>query len=111
MMKAFPHLTRSHKLTSVPQNNIGSEFCAEIGQRLNLIRTWLEYSPKEFAKAIGAPQKQVLEWEEGNSMIPPEIAVQICNIFGITTDYLYRGDELGIPRDFASHVMNKNIVF
>lgn len=88
-----------------------SEYYIEAGKRLTLVREWLGYNPKEFAKVINVTSSQVKDWEDGTLVIPPEHAVNIADLCSITTDYLYRGLELGLPRDFSTFTLEKSVIF
>jgi len=112
MLNALSRFTSHGKEHGAASNTIECfEFYIETGRRLTLVREWLGYNPKEFAKVINVSARDLKDWENGNTIIPPEHATNVADVCSITTDYLYRGLELGLPRDFSAFIVEKCVIF
>lgn len=65
---------------------------AEIGRRLALLRrSRPELSQKEWADRHGFSYTQYNNWEKGARRIPIESAERLCDDYGLTLDFIYRG--------------------
>ncbi len=75
-----------------------------VGRRLRRLRNAKNLSQDEMAAAIEMATGSALwsRYETGKLMIPVINANRLCDIYGITLDWLYRGVEhAGIPYDLA----------
>lgn len=70
-----------------------------VARRLTLLRDVLELNQTEFGEQIGVSQSRYSMWETADRLLPPDIAIKICETFGVTTDWLYRGDPNAMPMD------------
>jgi transcriptional regulator with XRE-family HTH domain len=69
-----------------------------VGKRLALLRTALGYTTATaMAGKYGVEQRRYANWENGTTLLPAEYAVQLCQWTGATLDYIYFGDESGLP--------------
>lgn len=70
----------------------------EIGERLARIRwAFSDQSQKEWAKKNRFNPTQYNNWERGNRRIPVEKAMDLCERYGVTLDFVYRGRSDGLP--------------
>lgn len=70
----------------------------EIGERLERIRkAFSELNQKDWATRNQFNVAQYNNWERGSRRIPVEAAIQICQDYGVTLDFVYRGRSDGLP--------------
>ena len=83
---------------AMPKENRDS-FAVEVGRRLAAVRAAAGFSQIEFARRLGLPTAANLSnWENGWSMLAPHYIPQILALTGATSDYLYLGDTIQLPR-------------
>lgn len=70
----------------------------EIADRLIRIRKAFapEANQKEWAAKHGFNATQVNNWEKGSRRIPVENAERLCETYGVTLDFIYRGRRDGL---------------
>ncbi len=74
-----------------------------IAQRLIATRLALGYdSQVEFARAAGIAANAWNNYETARSRPKLDVAVQLCERFGITLDWIYRGDAGGLQHRLAT---------
>ena len=72
------HVQVAHRLTIAMREHGGVESAAELSRALN----------------VEGPRAR--HWCNGTSMPPVEVGMQICDLFGVTLDWLYRGRDAGL---------------
>ncbi len=71
---------------------------AGFAERLRLVREACRYaSRRAFAQALGIEEAAYRKYERGESYPQPETLGRIRQLTGATVDYLYFGDEDGLP--------------
>jgi len=71
-----------------------------IGLRLQAVRECLsDANQKEWAEKMGYNPTQYNNWEKGTRRIPVDSAERLCNKFGLTLDYIYRGRVDGLSEN------------
>src|SRR3954468_875895 len=74
---------------------------AEVAKRLKRLRyAWgCGDSPTQWCEFLGdsVSKGQWAFYERGERWLPPDVAVLLCVKTGVTTDWLYRGLEWGVP--------------
>jgi transcriptional regulator with XRE-family HTH domain len=66
---------------------------AQFGAKLKALRSHVGWSQGDLARRLGlARQGYISNLEAGRKRPSPELAVQIADLFGVTTDYLLRDD-------------------
>lgn len=79
-----------------------------VGKRLKWTRLALQKmqqgppSSMEFAQSIGLSKGRYSNFEQGVSMLPPDVAVRICQKYGVSLNWLYAGDETWLPSNFQN---------
>lgn len=69
----------------------------EIGRRLTAVRlAFSDLSQKAWAKKHRFSQSQYSNWENGIRRIPVESAERLCDLYGLTLDFVYRGRRDGL---------------
>lgn len=72
----------------------------EIGERLALIRrAFSDDSQKLWAEKHQFSPTQYNNWEKGTRRIPIESAERLCDIYGLTLDFVYRGRRDGLSEN------------
>jgi DNA-binding XRE family transcriptional regulator len=65
---------------------------AEIGARLRRVREAnSDDSQKQWAERHGFSPTQYNNWEKGARRIPVDSAERLCDLYGLTLDFVYRG--------------------
>ena len=69
-----------------------------IGVRLRAVREGFEpgLTQAEFAAKSGFNEDQYGSWERGSRRITVEAAERLCDIYGLTLDWIYRGRRVGL---------------
>lgn len=84
---------------------IDTQTYPEIGQRLAAIRAAFGgLSQKAFAGRHNFAVTQYNNWETGARRIPVEAAEKLCEAYGLTLDFVYRGRRDGLSES-ASKVL------
>lgn len=65
----------------------------DFGNRLKAIRKEHGYSQETFAQELNRSRQAVSKWESGQGYPETETLIQISHMFGITIDYLLKGEE------------------
>lgn len=72
----------------------------EIGGRLRLIRkAFSGDTQKMWADRHNLNRTQVNNWERGLRRVPVDVAEKMCDTYGLTLDFIYRGRLDGISGD------------
>lgn len=73
---------------------------AQIASRLLAIREgYSELSQKDWAAKHGFSKTQYNNWENGTRRIPVESAERLCDLYGLTLDFVYRGRRDGLSEN------------
>lgn len=75
-----------------------------VGRRLALARDIAEADQSAVASVMGITQSAVSNYEIGDRMLPPEMAIRFCNRYGFTLEWLYRDDVSSLPTKLAEKV-------
>jgi hypothetical protein len=75
----------------------------EIGQRLMWVRLLAAKNQDQMAAA--AAQGRWSRWERGERIIPPHVAIEVCDRFRVSMDYIYRGRLIGVHPDLAKALL------
>lgn len=62
------------------------------GDRLKMLRNKAGFSQKELAGFFHVTQQTVAKWENNKATPPLEVINQLCQTFGVTTDFLLGND-------------------
>lgn len=77
----------------------------DIGHRLASIRQgFSDLNQTEWAKRHNFATTQYNNWEKGTRRIPVEASEKLCEIYGLTLDFIYRGRRDGLS-ETASKVL------
>jgi transcriptional regulator with XRE-family HTH domain len=70
---------------------------AEVGRRLAALRVSLDLNQSDVARRLKTSANKISQWEAGKFLPSLPAAISLCAEFGITLDWLYRGDRSGLP--------------
>lgn len=68
----------------------------EIGERLRTLRLAMGASQTDWAERHAFNKTQYNNWERGERRIPLEAAEKLCDLYGLTLDFVYRGRRDGL---------------
>ena len=81
-----------------------------IAERILKLRKDAGLSQEAFAEKLGVSRQSVSKWESGNVMPDLDKVVAMCELFGISTDYLLTANlKRWIPQGEA--LQNDKIIF
>ena len=78
----------------------------EIGKRITEIRVKMNMSKNEFARLIGMKNQYLGDVERGKKGLTIEKVVNICNLTGVTADYILFGVENKYKYDVQKMLSN-----
>ena len=79
-----------------------NELAAEVGLRLSRTRRALGIADQlEFGRRAGLSQPQYHQFETGKRRLSLDAALALCRVYGLSLDWLYRGDPSGLPHCLA----------
>lgn len=79
-------------------------FAGEVGARLRAVREATGMTGTALALRIGVSPQRYNNWETGDIVLPPEIAVAIFRELRIDADYLYLADDTRLPGNIRDAV-------
>lgn len=78
------------------------DLAVDVARRLGRTRAALGIGDqKEFGLAAGLSQPQYHQFESGKRRLSLDAALALCETYGLTLDWLYRGDPSGLPYRLA----------
>jgi transcriptional regulator with XRE-family HTH domain len=88
----------------IDPDDIG-DFAADVGRRLRLSRRALgDLDQQEFGEEAGLSQSRYNKFETGSRPLTLEAAMKLCERWGLTLDWLYRGDPSGLPHKLVTDI-------
>lgn len=79
---------------------MGDTQFSEIGERLAAVRAaFSDLNQRDWAQRHGFNQTQYNNWERGARRIPIEAAEKLCETYGLTLDFVYRGRRDGLSQN------------
>ena len=76
-----------------------------VGERVRLLRESLGLTPTEFASKANLPRPGVSNWESGRQRPGFKDAKSICDVYGVTLDWLFLGRIEGLRYEVASRLV------
>ena len=65
----------------------------EVGKRIRATRKNHKFTQEQLADRLFLTDESVSNFENGKTMCMPENVAKICELFGVTSDYIYFGIE------------------
>ena len=85
-----------------------------IGKNLAELRKRKKYTQLDLANILGYSDKAISKWEKGDSLPDIEVLYNICNLYGVTLDYLTHEGNYKDKKEFLSnkkrYTRNKKII-
>lgn len=75
-----------------------------IGERLALTRHVIGLQQNEFCERAHIATNTYNQYESGKRRPSVENAIQLCDTYGLTLDWIYRGDPSGLRYDLAAAI-------
>lgn len=94
------------KLMGTPTKVRG--FTEAVGLRLRAAREALGKNQTQLADAINAAKNTYSQWESGDRLANLVAMAKLCNDYGITLDWIYRGVASGLPQDLHEKVLKRH---
>lgn len=76
-----------------------------VGLRLQLTRGALKLESGVFASAAGIAKNTYSQYESGIRLPKLDFALKLCERFGLTLDWVYRGDPSGLQYALANEII------
>ena len=78
---------------------------AAVGQRLDALRRTVDLNRITFAAHIGLDSSSYTKIVRGDIGLSSEVAFRTAQKFGVTMDFIYRGDLSGVPETYRAAVL------
>lgn len=79
----------------------------DVGRRLTLLRDVFDMSQTAFGKSSGLSQSRYSQYETGERLLPVLVAIDLCNKYGVSLDWLYLGEPHGLPLDMWRKIQKR----
>jgi DNA-binding XRE family transcriptional regulator len=83
------------------------EWLRQVGARLRLTRMALGIRQVDIARKFDCSTASWNHYETGKRPLDIDLAVQLCDEYGLTLDWLYRGDNSGLKKGLVDRIENK----
>lgn len=94
-------LISPHFVNFLPMKEVSREF-TEVGARLKATRlAFSDLKQSAWAEKHGFQPTQWNNWEKGMRRIPVDNAEKLCDLYGLTLDFIYRGRLDGLSEKAA----------
>ena len=90
-----------HKIKRKKKGSFQIRSAQDIGRRLRHTREVLGLNQREFAMRANLKENRYNQYETGVRPLTIEAALSICEQYGVTLDWLYRGDRSTLPHRLA----------
>lgn len=84
-----------------------SQSLAAISNRLTHIREAVGLSAADLCRALKIQQNRWSQYESGERRITLDVAARLVKRYGVTLDYIYLGDESGLPKRIVDRLENE----
>lgn len=79
----------------------------QVGDRLNEARKALQLDHADMARAAGISLQRWSNYTNKHRPLSVDIAIALCNRYGLTLDWIYRGRPEGLPLALAERLAPK----
>jgi DNA-binding XRE family transcriptional regulator len=79
-----------------------------VGERIRVTRISIGVTQRAFAFPLGQTRESVTMYESGTRHPHWEVAVQMCDAWGLTLDWIFRGDLSGLSPMLVEKI-NRNL--
>lgn len=78
---------------------------ASVAQRLRALMVATDQKPSEIADLIGLDRSSMTKVLKGEKPLKPELAFEICERYGVTMDFIYRGQVRDLPTSLSKAII------
>lgn len=78
-----------------------------IGDRLARTRKALELTQEQLADELGVSRGALGNWEQGTRLPDPAAMMRFANRYGVSMDWIYRGDPSSLPQRYAANILGR----
>jgi len=75
-----------------------------IADRLVQTRNAISLNQSEFANRAGIAKNTYNQWEQAKGRPGLDEAMKLCETYGMTLDWIYRGNPVGLPYEITSEL-------
>lgn len=79
----------------------------QVGARLRLTRMALDIRQVDIARKFGCSTASWNHYETGKRPLDIDLAIELCDAYGLTLDWLYRGDNSGLKKGLVDRMETK----
>lgn len=76
-----------------------------VGRRLAIARAALSLQPSQLADFMGWGRTSLSNWEAGTNYAPIERMAAFAKIYGVTLDFIYRGETGALPVSLHNRIV------
>jgi transcriptional regulator with XRE-family HTH domain len=81
-----------------------SDHKQHVGRNLALLLLAIGRPDAEIARSINISSSKLGNWKRGDNYPDPYAATQLCDRYGATMDWIFRGTLYGMPADLADKI-------
>jgi hypothetical protein len=81
-----------------------SDHKRQVGRNLSLLCQAIGSTDAEIARSVGVSNSKLGNWKRGDNYIDPYVATQLCDRYGVTMDWIFRGKLYGLPKELADKI-------
>lgn len=88
-------------------------YVADVAARLRMTREAFGLEQGEFADQAGITRNAYNQYEQAQRIPRLDIAIKICGTYGVTLDWIFRGELAGLPFNIAKSLqaqMDKEVL-
>lgn len=89
----------------MPRSARASDLKIKTGQRLRAAREALSLEQQDVYRAVNVGKSTWSMWETGQRLADPVAMVRFSSRFGISLDWIYRGDSSSLPEKIRKLVL------
>ena len=83
----------------MPRTTRSAQANIATGARIALVRHALGLSQEALAAQLAIGRSAVANWEKGTREADVGRMTRLCELYGVTLDYIYRGSLVGLPHE------------
>jgi transcriptional regulator with XRE-family HTH domain len=87
--------------------SVKQSYVADVAFRLRMTREAIGLEQGEFADRAGIARNAYNQYEQALRIPRLDIAVKICETYGLTLDWIFRGELSGLPFNMARALQGK----
>jgi transcriptional regulator with XRE-family HTH domain len=81
----------------------------DVARRLKAVRLEMDLAIPQMAERLGVGRTRYLNWERADNLPAERVMIKLCELAGITMDYLYRGRVAAMPTGLALRLIGREM--